>query len=143
MVSDMAETVFTKIVAGQIPCHRLYEDDKVLAFLDVEPLSEGHALVIPKHPFRTLDEVDDATASALGVALTRVARALKGVTGCQAYNVLQNNESLAHQAVFHVHFHIIPKRDEDEGLGIEWPKAKLNHELAAQFAERVRQQLAQ
>lgn len=138
----MAETVFSKIIAGQIPCHRLYEDDRVLAFLDIEPLSPGHALVIPKVPCRTLDEVDEGTAAALGVALVRVARALKAVTGCPAYNVLQNNEAAAHQAVFHVHFHVIPKPSADEGLGIEWPKRPLNHEAAAKLAERVRQQIA-
>jgi histidine triad (HIT) family protein len=143
MVLAMAETVFTKIVAGEIPCHRLYEDARVLAFLDIEPLSEGHALVIPKQPARTLDEVDEVTAAALGVALVRVSRALKAVTGCSAYNVLQNNEALAHQAVFHVHFHIIPKRDEDEGLGIEWPKTRLHQDAAAKLAERIRQQIAQ
>ncbi len=137
----MAETIFSKIIAGQIPCHRLYEDDKVLAFLDIEPLSAGHALVIPKQPARTLDEVDEASAAALGVALVRVARALKAVTGCPAYNVLQNNEPRAHQAVFHVHFHIIPKPNDDEGLGIEWPKRPVNHGAAAKLAERIRQQL--
>lgn len=137
--SPMPETVFSKIVAGQIPCHRLYEDDRVLAFLDIEPLSSGHALVIPKLPSRTLDEVDEATAAALGIALVRVSRALKAVTGCAAYNVLQNNEATAHQAVFHVHFHIIPKPNADEGLGIEWPKRPVNHEAAAKLAERIRQ----
>jgi histidine triad (HIT) family protein len=139
----MAETVFSKIVAGQIPCHRLYEDDSVLAFLDIEPLSSGHALVIPKKPSRTLDEVDEVTAAALGVALVRVSRALKAVTGCTAYNVLQNNEAAAHQAVFHVHFHIIPKPSADEGLGIEWPKSPLNHEAATKLAERIREQIGQ
>jgi histidine triad (HIT) family protein len=138
----MAETVFSKIVSGHIPCHRLYEDDHVLAFLDIEPLSAGHALVIPKRPSRTLDEVDDETAASLGVALVRVARALKAVTGSAAYNVLQNNEALAHQAVFHVHFHVIPKPNEDAGLGIEWPKRPIEHEAAAKLAERIRQQIA-
>jgi len=138
----MADTVFSKIIAGQIPCHRLYEDDRVLAFLDIEPLSPGHALVIPKQPSRTLDEVDEATAASLGVALVKVARALKAVTGCPAYNVLQNNEALAHQAVFHVHFHVIPKPNADEGLGVRWPKRALDHDAAAKLAELVRQHIA-
>lgn len=138
----MADTVFSKIIAGQIPCHRLYEDDRVLAFLDIEPLSPGHALVIPKRPARTLDEVDEETAAALGVALVKVARALKAVTGCPAYNVLQNNEALAHQAVFHVHFHVIPKPNADQGLGVSWPKRPLDHEAAQKLAELVRQRIA-
>ncbi len=134
----MADTIFTKIIAGEIPCHRIYEDEHVLAFLDIEPLSDGHALVIPKTAYRTADEMDDQTASAMGRALVRVSRALKQVTGCSAYNILQNNEPLAHQAVFHTHFHIIPKPDETHGLGIRWPKRALDHEQAQKLAEKLR-----
>jgi diadenosine tetraphosphate (Ap4A) HIT family hydrolase len=68
-----------------------------------------------------------------------VSRALKQITGLNAFNVLQNNEALAHQAVFHVHFHVIPKPTTEEGLGIEWPKRALNHDSGAQLAERLRQ----
>lgn len=135
----MSETIFSKIIAGQIPCHKVYEDDLVLAFLDIEPLSAGHTLVIPKKPARTLDEVDEETGAALGRALVKVSRAVKEVTGSTAFNVLQNNEALAHQAVFHVHFHVIPKPTMDEGLGVEWPKRPLNHQAGAQLAERLRQ----
>ena len=132
----MSETVFSKILRGEIPCHRVYEDEHVLAFLDVGPLSRGHTLLIPKQPARTLDEVDEATAAALGVALVRISRAVKQVTGCDAFNVLQNNEPAAHQAVFHVHFHIIPKPNEKEGLGIHWPSGTLG-EGAAALAEQL------
>lgn len=135
----MSDTIFSKIIAGQIPCHRVYEDEHVLAFLDIEPLSAGHTLVIPKKPARTLDEVDEETAAALGRALVKVSRALKRVTGFAAFNVLQNNEALAHQAVFHVHFHVIPKPTTDEGLGIEWPKRPLNHDAGAKLAEKLRE----
>src|SRR5688500_10903958 len=107
----MAETIFTKIIRGEIPAHKVYEDDRVLAFLDISPLSPGHTLVIPKEPAATLDELDDESAAAIGRVLPRLARAVKKATGCEAYNLLQNNGPLAHQAVFHVHFHIIPKTD--------------------------------
>ena len=126
----MSETIFSKIIRGEVPCHKIYEDERVLAFLDVAPLSKGHTLVIPKQPARTLDEVDDETALALGRALVKVARAVKQVTGCAAYNVLQNNESAAHQAVFHVHFHVIPKPSEEQGLGIRWPSTALGNDAA-------------
>lgn len=116
----MADTIFSKIIAGTIPCHRVYEDAHVLAFLDIAPLAPGHTLVIPKEPARTLDELSDEAAAALGRVLPRLCRAVKQVTGCAAYNVLQNNEALAHQAVFHVHFHIIPKPDDARGLGMRW-----------------------
>jgi histidine triad (HIT) family protein len=116
----MADTIFSKIIAGTIPCHRVYEDAHVLAFLDIAPLAPGHTLVIPKEPARTLDELSDEAAAALGRVLPRLCRAVKQVTGCAAYNVLQNNETLAHQAVFHVHVHIIPKPDDARGLGVRW-----------------------
>lgn len=137
----MSETIFRKIIRGEIPCHKVYETDRVLAFLDVAPLSAGHTLVIPKQPARTLDELSEQDGEALGVALVKVARAVKVATGCAAYNVLQNNESLAHQAVFHVHFHIIPKPDAQQGLGVGWPKRELNAETAVVLADKIRQSL--
>jgi histidine triad (HIT) family protein len=130
----MPDTLFSKIIAGTIPCHRVYEDAHVFAFLDIAPLAAGHTLVIPKEPARTLDELSDDAAAALGRALPRICRAVKQVTGSAAYNVLQNNEALAHQAVFHVHFHVIPKPDEAGGLGVRW----LTRSLGADAAELAR-----
>lgn len=137
----MSETIFSKIIAGTIPCHRVYEDQHVLAFLDINPVSPGHTLLIPKEPARTLDELSEESAAALGRVLPRLCRAVKRVTGSAAYNVLQNNEALAHQAVFHVHFHIIPKPDEQRGLGVRWPTGPLGPnavELAAALAAAVK-----
>jgi histidine triad (HIT) family protein len=132
----MSETIFSRIIAGQIPCHRVYEDADVLSFLDIAPLSHGHTLVIPKEPARTLDELSDTAAAALGRVLPRICRAVKRVTGCAAYNVLQNNEASAHQAVFHVHFHIIPKPDDARGLGLRWPVGTLGAD-AAELAHAI------
>ena len=133
----MAETVFSKILRGEVPCHKVYEDEFVLAFLDIGPLSRGHVLVIPKEPAVTLDALSEESAAAIGRALPRLCRAVKKVTGCDQYNVLQNNGPLAHQAVFHVHFHIIPKPNHDEGLGVDWPSGNLDSSasmLAADIA---------
>src|SRR5215813_1377264 len=115
----MADTVFGKIVRGEIPCNKVYEDESVLAFLDINPLADGHVLVVPKEPAETLDRLSDESAAAIGRVLPRLARAVLAATGATAYNVLQNNGAAAHQAVLHVHFHIIPKYD-DAGLGIGW-----------------------
>lgn len=134
----MADTIFAKIIRGDVPCHKVYEDDRVLAFLDVGPLSRGHTLVIPKEPAVTLDELSDDSAAAVGRVLPRLCRAVKRVSGCQAYNVLENNGPLAHQAVFHVHFHIIPKFDQKGGLGIGWPSGKLDGEEGKKLAEQMR-----
>ena len=115
----MSDTIFTKILRGEIPCHRVYEDDAVLAFLDVSPLAPGHTLVIPKEAVSTLDRLSDESSAAIGRVLPRIARAVLAETGATSFNVLQNNGAAAHQAVFHVHFHIIP-RFEGRGLGIGW-----------------------
>ena len=131
----MGETIFSKIVRGEIPSHKVYEDEHVFAFLDVNPLSRGHTLVIPKEPAATLDALSDEASAAIGRVLPRLCRAVMKATGVTAYNVLQNNGPLAHQAVFHVHFHIIPKPNEAEGLGVEWPAVKVGADAAKLAAE--------
>jgi histidine triad (HIT) family protein len=136
----MSETIFSKIVRGEIPCQKVYEDDKVLAFLDIMPLSEGHTLVIPKEEAATLDQLSDESAAAIGRVLPRLCRAVKAATGAAAYNVLQNNGVAAHQAVFHVHFHIIPKKGE-AGLGIGWNPGKLDPGRAAELARKIKSAL--
>jgi histidine triad (HIT) family protein len=140
----MAETVFARILRGEIPCHRVYEDEHVLAFLDVGPLSEGHTLVIPKEPAATLDRLSDTSAAAVGRVLPRIARAVLAATGASAFNVLQNNGADAHQAVFHVHFHVIPRFPDraSGGLGIGWKPTPLSPTEGAALAARVAAALA-
>jgi len=133
----MADTVFGKIVRGEIPCNKVYEDDKVLAFLDINPLSEGHVLVVPKEAAETMDRLSDDSAAALGRVLPRLCRAVIAVTGTREYNVLENNGGGAHQAIAHVHFHIIPKPNHREGLGIGWPARSLDREAAVALARRI------
>ena len=116
--------LFEKIVKGEAPSHKIYEDDVVYAFLDINPLSKGHSLVIPKKHVTFLDEMDDDTAGRIGRVLPKIARAIMKVTGCSAYNILQNNGSMAHQVVPHVHFHIIPKYTKSDGLGVGWDASK-------------------
>ena len=137
----MTETIFTKIIDGTIPCHRVYEDADVLAFLDINPLSHGHTLLIPKEAAETLGELSDQAAEALGRALPRVCRAISRATGIRAYNVLQNNGAGAHQAVMHVHFHIIPKPDVARGLGVGWPAGNLDGAEGKKIAATIREAL--
>ena len=137
----MSETIFSKILRGEIPCHKVYEDDQVLAFLDINPLSAGHTLVIPKEPAATVDALSDDAAAAIGRVLPRISRAVLKATGAKHFNILQNNGAPAHQAVFHVHFHIIPKLDSGAGLGIGWKQQPFDHtqgkQLAAQIADAI------
>ncbi len=140
MVHSMADTIFQKILNGEIPCHTVYEDDRVLAFLDAYPLSKGHTLVIPKEPAETLDRLSDESAAAIGRVLPRLCRAVLKATGAGNVNVLQNNGAAAHQAVFHVHFHIIPKEDDGSGLGVGWHTKPLENgsELAQTIAAALK-----
>lgn len=138
----MVDTIFAKILKGEIPCHKVYEDDRVLSFLDIFPLSIGHTLVIPKEPAVTLDQLSDESAAAIGRVLPRICRAVLSATGATAYNVLENNGTAAHQVVMHVHFHVIPKYPDGSGLGIGWEPGKLDDrravELAAKIASKTR-----
>lgn len=119
----MLDCIFCKIVAGKIPSLKIYENDYVLSFLDIGPLAPGHTLVIPKKHYALLHELDDEDLAEIGKALPRIAQAVMAATETQAYNVLQNNGRTAGQLVDHVHFHIIP-RIEDDGLGYRWNAEK-------------------
>lgn len=132
-------SIFDRILSGELSCHRVYEDAHTLAFLDIAPLAPGHTLVIPKEAREHLHQLSDESAAALGLALTRVARAVLAATGAEHYNVLQNNGESAHQAVPHVHFHVIPRLKE-KGLGIQWNSGKL--EDAEELLERMHTALA-
>lgn len=129
-------TIFSKIIRGEIPSHKVYEDEHVFAFLDINPLSPGHTLVIPKEECATLDRLSDASAAAIGRVLPRIARAVLRATGATDFNILQNNGTAAHQVVPHVHFHVIP-RVNGHGLGIGWPAGSLTGTDGAALAAKI------
>jgi len=132
----MSDCIFCKIVAGDIPSHRVYEDEHVYAFLDIGPLSEGHTLIIPRRHAVTLDELSDDAAAACGLAAKRVGAAVAAATGCAGWNVLQNNGEVAGQVVMHVHFHVIP-RAEGDGLGYRWHPKELDEDEAAELRDAI------
>jgi histidine triad (HIT) family protein len=140
-MSDHQPTLFDKILSGEIPSWKVYEDDHVFAFLDIGPLSDGHTLVIPKERKAQLHLLSDESAAAIGRVLPRLCRAVMRATGATAYNILQNNGSEAHQVVMHVHFHIIPKLGED-GLGVGWRAKKLSESTARELQEKISTALA-
>ena len=136
------DQLFEKIAAGEIPSYRVYADDRVYAFLDINPLSRGHTLVIPRQRYERLEDVPADVAEALGRALPRIARAVLKVTGATAYNVLQNNGAAAGQQMPHVHFHIIPKYADGSGLPHHWPAKALDKGEAPTLAAAIAQALA-
>ena len=97
--------------------------------------------MIPKEPAATLDKLSDDSAAALGRVLPRICRAVMAATGVTQYNVLENNGTAAHQAVFHVHFHIIPKPNAGEGLGVSWPARSLEPNEAAEMVKMITDEL--
>ena len=131
------DCVFCKIVAGEIPVTRIYEDDVVLAFLDIGPVSDGHTLLISKQHFQ---RVHDCPAEFLGQVCSRVGKVAKAVAGAMAaegYNVLCNNGRAAGQLVEHLHFHIIP-RNSGDGVFDQWPSYKYAEGKMKVVAEKIR-----
>jgi histidine triad (HIT) family protein len=131
------ECIFSKIVTGEIPSVKIYEDEDVLAFLDVNPLSDGHTLVIPKKRFQKIDECPAEVLAQIGLRLGKIAKAVVKATGCDGYNVLCNNGRAAGQMVDYVHFHIIP-RMEGDGVFNRWPKYSYPQGKIEQIAAKIR-----
>lgn len=116
--------IFCKIAAGEIPSATLYEDDDFRVILDISPASKGHALIIPKEHFRNLYDLDDELASKVLVLARKMTVRLKEILGCDGYNIVQNNEEVAGQTVFHFHMHMIPRYRGDK-VGIGWHLGEL------------------
>ena len=118
--------IFAKILRGEIPCHKVYEDAKSLAFLDIMPRAPGHTLVIPKAQARTLLDIAQPDLAHLIAAVQKVARAAKTVFEADGITLQQFNEPAGGQVVFHLHFHVIPRKD---GLAMK-PPASVKEEAA-------------
>jgi histidine triad (HIT) family protein len=106
-----SSNIFGKILRGEIPAHKVYEDDTALVMMDIFPQSRGHTLVIPKAPSRNLLDADPAALAAVMPVVQKVAKAVKQATGADGVRVAQFNEAAAGQTVFHLHFHVIPAYD--------------------------------
>lgn len=103
--------VFAKILRGELPCHKVYEDEHTLAFMDIMPMADGHTLVIPKAPSRNLLDADPAVLARLIGVVQTIGRAVKAAHGADGVTLLQYNEQASGQTVFHLHFHLIPRFD--------------------------------
>jgi len=132
--------VFCKMVKGQIPVTKVYEDEAVLAFLDIGPVSDGHTLVIPKEHCTRVDECDPAVLGRVASSLGRIAGAVAQAMGADGYNILSNNGRVAGQLVDHLHFHVIPRRAND-GVFTQWPSFEYKPGQIEQFAEEIRKNL--
>ena len=117
--------IFCKIIAGSAPCHKVYEDDWTLAFLDINPLADFHTLLIPKRHYVRMEDTDDESAAALGVSLKKISRVVTALSGEQDFNILLANGKDAGQEVWHAHYHFVPRGGRQDGLGYRWKVGRL------------------
>jgi histidine triad (HIT) family protein len=140
MVTD-THCIFCKIIAGQIPCHKIFEDDAVLAFLDIGPLVRGHTVVIPKAHHATIMEVPPELLAQVTKRLPAITHAVLSATGTHACHLLVNNGSEAMQSVSHLHFHILPRKDGDN-FRIPWNAGTLGKEEGAALSHEISAKIA-
>lgn len=136
----MSDCVFCKIVAGQIPSTRVYEDEHTLAFLDIGHVNPGHTLVAVKKHAANVFELEEAQAEAIGRATVRISRALKKAFGAEGLSVYQANGKPAGQTVFHYHVHLLPRHSGD-GMELTWPMKNPPREQLETYAAKIREKL--
>jgi histidine triad (HIT) family protein len=135
------DCVFCRIRDGQIPSTRVYEDDRTIAFMDINPLNEGHTLVIPRVHAATLFDADEADLQAAIATARRVARAIREAIRPDGLNLLQANGAAAFQSVPHFHFHLVPRYTGD-GKGFDWPMVAGDRTSIQAAADKIRKALA-
>ena len=141
----MSETIFSKIISGEIPSFKIYENDYIYAFLDISQVSKGHTLLVPKKPSANIFETDEETMKHIGVALPKVANAIKKAFHPDGLNIIQNNGEYADQSVFHIHFHLIPRYENDiDGFGYKWETHEdvIDDETKQKIATQIQAQIS-
>jgi len=132
--------VFCKMVAGEIPVAKVYEDEAVFAFLDIGPISDGHTLVIPKEHCTRIHECAPGILGDVALRLGKIAKAVVAAVNADGYNVLSNNGPAAGQVVDHLHFHVVPRKTGD-GVFTEWPSYRYKAGQIEKLAAKIRENL--
>ena len=130
-------TIFERIVAGEIPCAKVYEDERVIAFMDAGQVNPGHVIVATKKPFETLMDADEESAAALFAVAHRIARAVERAFEPAGITLLQANRAAGWQTVPHLHLHVLPRHAED-GVTLGWPRKNPPIETLRELAGRIR-----
>jgi histidine triad (HIT) family protein len=136
----MADCVFCKIMAKQIPATVVHEDEHTLAFMDIGQVNPGHVLVALKKHVENIFALDEAQAAAVFGSVARVARAIRGAFEPQGLSVYQANGAAAGQTVYHLHIHLVP-RYEGDGMALTWPVKNPPRDKLAEYAEKIRAKL--
>ena len=129
--------IFCRIVAGEIPCFKIFEDQDFLSFLDVGPVAVGHTLIIPKAHYKNVFDIPSDLLAALGSRLPVLARAVVAAVDAPACHILLNNGSEAMQSVFHLHYHIIPRKNGD-AFHVPWHPNKLESGNGNQLMAKIK-----
>ena len=132
----MADCIFCKIVAGEIPCSKVLETDDLLAFLDIGPVNKGHTLLIPKAHYETLDQTPGEVMAKLGLVLPKLCAAVLAAAEAEGFNVFQTNRACAGQEVPHVHFHIVPRYSSD-GFRFGWRQGQYEDDEMARMQDDI------
>ncbi|MCI8712213.1 MAG: HIT family protein [Ruminococcus sp.] len=128
--------IFCRIAAGEVPSATLYEDEDFRVILDLNPASKGHALILPKEHYRNLYDLDEDLAAKTMVLAKKMICKMKDVLRCDGYNLVQNNEEVAGQSVFHFHMHMIP-RYKDDNVGLGWHMGTLTEEDKKELLDKI------
>ena len=133
------ECIFCKIIAEDIPSYKVYEDDKVLAFFDILPISPGHTIIVPKEHVADMENLSDDVISAMAITAKKVGKAMMDGLGVKGYSVFLDNKSAANQHVPHIHFHLVPRA---EGDGLErWPQSGYGEGEAEHYSKKIQEKL--
>ena len=122
------DCLFCRIAAGEIPAAKIFENDDVVAFLDINPVNLGHVLIIPRVHYATLSDLPDPLAAALARQVPRLSRAIMAATEAPGIHLIVNNGAVAGQTIDHVHWHLIPRFEEDS---VHWPWPHLSYSKAS------------
>lgn len=133
----MNQTVFSRIINGELPCAKVYEDSHVFAFMDAGQVNPGHVLVVSKKPFETLLDADEETAAALMRAARKIALAVQDAFGPEGITILQANRPQGWQTVPHLHLHVLPRHAGD-GVGLVWPRKEPGLEQLQTLAAKIK-----
>lgn len=130
-------TIFERLLSGELPCAKVYEDTHVFAFMDAGQVNDGHVIVASKQPFETLMDMDEDTAAAMMRAAWKIARVVEAEFRPEGITVLQANRAAGWQTVPHAHLHVLP-RYADDGVGLTWPRKEPGMERLRELAARIR-----
>ncbi|RNA68714.1 HIT family protein [Alteribacter keqinensis] len=143
MPHTVDDCIFCKIIRGEIPAAKVYEDENAVAFFDISQVTKGHTLVIPKNHVENIFEMEAETSSTLFATVPKIANALKAEFEPAGLNILNNNGKQAGQSVFHYHLHLIPRYGKGDGFGAVWKEhgSEYSQEKLADMAGKVKQRV--